>query len=99
MCVVDSRRAVWLRGPWLSFVPELSNGHKPGKYAGSAYAQKQIAGEKKTALKARDQARPAEQHSYQADRALSAIPSGLMGMSYVLLMVCVVACWMVVMIE
>lgn len=96
MRIVDSCRAI--RGPWLSFVPVLSNGHKPGKHAGSSYAKKQIAGEKKTAFKERVQARPAEQHSYQVDRAFPEIPSCIMGMSYVLLILCVVACWMVVMI-
>ncbi|CAH0701088.1 unnamed protein product [Spodoptera exigua] len=75
-CVVDSPRAV--QGPWLRLVAARTNGHKPGKYAGSSYAKKQIAGEKKTAFKERHQARPAEQHSDQTDRALPEIPSGVM---------------------
>lgn len=77
-CVVDSPRAI--RGPWLRLVAARIHGHKPGKYAGSSYAKKQIAGEKKTAFKERNQTRLAEQHSDQTDRALPAIPSGLMGM-------------------
>ncbi|CAG9133414.1 unnamed protein product [Plutella xylostella] len=62
-----------------SVPPATQNRHKTGKYAGSAYAKIEIAGETQTAIKERIQTRAAEQCGHQADRALPQIPAGFLG--------------------